>query len=56
MDWMDLTTCEVQTYAGTCEHTDLTKEPYLSVWATRLTESLDGVAHNDVDEVTASGT
>jgi amino acid adenylation domain-containing protein len=44
MDWMNLTTCEIQTYAGTCEHTDLTKEPYLSVWATRLRESLDGMA------------
>jgi hypothetical protein len=44
MNWLDLTTCEIQIYDGTCEHTDLTKEPYLSMWAARLKESLDGVA------------
>jgi amino acid adenylation domain-containing protein len=44
MDWMHLTACEIQIYDGTCEHTDLTKEPYLSMWAGRLRESLDGVA------------
>jgi thioesterase domain-containing protein/acyl carrier protein len=44
MDWMDLTTCEIQISDGTGGHTDLTKEPHVSVWAARLRESLDGVA------------
>jgi thioesterase domain-containing protein/acyl carrier protein len=44
MDWVDLTTGEIQAYDGAREHTDLTKEPHVSVWATRLRESLDGVA------------
>ena len=44
MDWMDLTTCEIQVYDAAREHTDLTKEPHVSVWAARLRESLDAVA------------
>jgi hypothetical protein len=44
MDWMDLATCDIQIYDEPCEHTDLTKEPYMSVWAARLRQSLDGVA------------
>jgi hypothetical protein len=44
MDWVDLTTGEIQVYDGAREHTDLTKEPHVSVWATRLRELLDTVA------------
>jgi hypothetical protein len=43
MDWTDLASCDIQTYDEACEHTDLTKEPYVSVWAARLREALDGV-------------
>jgi hypothetical protein len=44
MDWVELTTGEIQVYEGAREHTDLTKEPHVSVWAARLRELLDGVA------------
>jgi hypothetical protein len=44
MDWVDLTTGEIQVYDGAREHTDLTKEPHVSVWAARLRELLDSVA------------
>ena len=44
MDWMNLTNGEIQNYDRALEHTDLTKEPHVSVWAAQLRESLDGVA------------
>jgi thioesterase domain-containing protein/acyl carrier protein len=44
MDWVELTAGEIQVYEGAREHTDLTKEPHVSVWAARLRELLDGVA------------
>ncbi len=44
MDWTDLTSAEIQIYEGAGGHTELTKEPCVSVWAIRLRDSLDSVA------------
>jgi len=44
MDWIHLTSGEIQTYEGAGGHAELTKEPCVSVWAVWLKESLESVA------------
>jgi thioesterase domain-containing protein len=43
LNWQELMTGELQMYESAGGHMDLTKEPYVAVWAAKLRDALDSV-------------